>query len=55
MKNFRIAWNNFRTNFFTIFNIVSDVAIMQRASIRLNLRGWVFAPEAQENFKTERP
>ena len=36
LKNFRIAWNNFRTKFFTIFSIVSDVAIMQRASSRLN-------------------
>ena len=40
LKNFRIAWNIFRTKFFTIYSIVSDVAIMQRVSRRVNTWSW---------------
>ena len=37
LKNFRIAWNiSEQIKFFTIFSIVSDVAIMKRVSRRLN-------------------
>ena len=38
LKNFRIAWNIFRTEFFTIFSIASNVAIMLHASRHPNWR-----------------
>ena len=55
LKNFRIARNISRNKFFATVSIVSDVAIMQRAYRRLNRQGWLFAPEAQENFKIKSP